>query len=86
MQPREEAIRQATCRAGVQLAHAGQCSDLSVPPACPTDCRCYYSVLRVSCTALLRDSEDQVVCGSDGNAYRSGIAGLEDDVVCQEPV
>ena len=29
---------QATCRAGVQLAHSGKCTDLSAKPSCPTSC------------------------------------------------
>ena len=29
---------QATCRAGVQLAHSGKCTDLSLEPTCPTSC------------------------------------------------
>jgi len=49
-------LQEATCRAGVQLAHSGPCVDLAVTPECPTDC---------TKTPL------SVVCASDGNSYPS---------------
>lgn len=55
-------LRKATCTSGVQLSHVGACTDLSVienKSDCPKNC----------------DSENEgdeaVVCGSDGNVYRS---------------
>ena len=47
-------LQEATCRAGVQLAHAGPCDDLDKKPECPQ-----------SCEAEPRS----VVCGSNGNVY-----------------
>lgn len=49
-------LQEATCRAGVQLAHKGPCVDLTKSPKCPKECS---------------DGEGEVVCGSDGNTYQS---------------
>ena len=49
-------LQEATCRAGVQLAHAGPCADLAAPAECPRSCE---------------GEAAAVVCGSDGNVYGS---------------
>lgn len=50
-------LQEATCRAGVQLSHPGPCLDLSIPEPCPQTCP--------------ETNSSQVVCGSNGNVYRS---------------
>ena len=47
-------LQEATCRAGVQLAHAGPCDDLDQRPECPQSCE---------------DETQSVVCASNGNVY-----------------
>lgn len=48
-------LQEATCRAGVQLSHSGQCVDLSKTGLdCPRDCS---------------GEKESIVCGSDGNVY-----------------
>lgn len=49
-------LQEATCRAGVQLAHAGPCTDLQEQQDCPESC----------------DGEkESIVCASNGNVYRN---------------
>ena len=55
--------RRATCTSGVQLSHVGACTDLSIVEKksdCPKQCD------------IDEEDGDEVVCGSDGNVYRSG--------------
>ena len=49
-------LQEATCRAGVQLAHVGPCADLQAEPDCPEDCK---------------DQPESIVCASNGNVYSS---------------
>ncbi|XP_067000155.2 serine protease inhibitor dipetalogastin [Anabrus simplex] len=48
-------LQKATCLKGIQLAHVGNCTNLGEDDVCPEDC----------------SDEDEPVCGSDGNVYRS---------------
>lgn len=47
----------ATCLKGVQLAHIGNCTTLSVKE-------------RESCITSCNDIGEEPVCGSDGNVYK----------------
>jgi len=49
-------LQEATCRAGVQLAHSGPCINLQEKLDCPRDCK---------------GEKDGVVCASNGNVYRN---------------
>lgn len=51
-------LQKATCMTGIQLAHAGQCvkNPHKKEENCPKNCD---------------KAENKIVCGSDGNAYRS---------------
>jgi len=53
-------LQEATCRAGVQLSHSGPCVSL-LESESPSDCP-------QSCDS---EEEDERVCGSDGNVYKS---------------
>ena len=54
-------LQMATCTAGIQLAHIGECvKDLRAKKTCPT-----------SCDQDAGDAaEKKIVCGSDGNTYK----------------
>ncbi|CAH1111256.1 unnamed protein product [Psylliodes chrysocephalus] len=47
----------ATCLKGVQFAHIGNCTKLKEQDPCPAKCN--------------EDFEDEPICGSDGNVYKS---------------
>ncbi|XKL66702.1 hypothetical protein PGB90_010122 [Kerria lacca] len=49
-------LQTANCMKGVQLAHLGKCTPLLQEESCPTSCN---------------DEEEQPICGSDGNVYRT---------------
>jgi len=54
-------LQMATCTAGIQLAHIGECvKDLRAKETCPTNCDSNNAA-----------EEEKIVCGSDGNSYKS---------------
>lgn len=49
-------LQKATCTSGIQLAHVGECvKNHKAKDICPSSCK---------------DTEEKLVCGSDGNAYK----------------
>ena len=63
-------LQEATCRAGVQLAHVGPCADLQQKLDCPRTC----------------DTEAKsMVCASNGNVY-SNICQMKKDTCGQKVV
>lgn len=50
----------ATCLKGIQLAHLGNCTTLKEASPCPK-----------SCPPRDNDTEQEPVCGSDGNVYNT---------------
>jgi len=49
-------LQEATCRAGVQLAHEGPCMEFHETSDCTSECS---------------EEKESLVCGSNGNVYRS---------------
>jgi len=63
-------LQEATCRAGVQLAHVGPCADLQQKDTCPKNCE---------------SEAKSVVCASNGNVY-SNICEMKKDTCGQKVV
>jgi len=54
---RDDAERTIGFRRGIQMAHLGECSSLLSNEKCPESCE---------------NEQEEPVCASDGNVYRSG--------------
>ncbi len=79
-------LQEATCRAGVQLAHYGRCQDLtSPPPPCPAHCTqdnstqvTYKSTPKFSfCSGSLSNPGLDIQPGMVHSGHRNQVAATE---------